>query len=109
MPTYNKLVRDRIPEIIEKSGKDFRTRSLDSTEYDKELRTKLVEELHELLEATTKEETVEEIADVLEVLYALASIHQVDSTEIEQVRQKKHDERGGFKDRTYLIDVEDET
>ncbi|MDT8862128.1 nucleoside triphosphate pyrophosphohydrolase [Alkalihalobacillus sp. MEB130] len=107
MPTYNKLVRDRIPEIIEKSGKSFRTNVLDSASYQKELRMKLREEMDELLQAKFVEDRVEEMADLLEVMYALASLDGVDPHEIERVRERKQNERGGFKERILLMDVED--
>ncbi|MDV2686491.1 nucleoside triphosphate pyrophosphohydrolase [Alkalihalophilus lindianensis] len=106
MPTYNKLVRDRIPEIIERSGRGFRTEILDTRSYDQQLREKLKEEMNELLGATSRKEIVEEMADLLEVVYALGSIHDVQPDEIEQVRMRKQTERGGFSDRIFLIDVE---
>jgi predicted house-cleaning noncanonical NTP pyrophosphatase (MazG superfamily) len=106
MPTYNKLVRDRIPEIIEKSGKKFRTEILDSNTYEKELRVKLREEMDELLKAETTEETVEEMADLLEVIYSLGRLRGVEPTKIEEVRKRKLEERGGFEERILLINVE---
>lgn len=66
-----KLVRDKIPEIIENSGKEPIIRVLDDTEYKEELLKKLYEEYNEVIEAKTKEETLEECSDVLEVLIAL--------------------------------------
>jgi predicted house-cleaning noncanonical NTP pyrophosphatase (MazG superfamily) len=47
MPTYNKLVRDRIPEIIERTGASFNTTILSETDYIKELKKKCYEELDE--------------------------------------------------------------
>jgi predicted house-cleaning noncanonical NTP pyrophosphatase (MazG superfamily) len=108
MPTYNKLVRDRIPEIIEKSGKRFRTEVLDASTYEKELRVKLNEEKDELLQAETTEERVEEMADLLEVVYALSRHYGVEPDEIERVRERKYQERGGFAKKILLIDVEDD-
>lgn len=66
-----KLVRDKIPEIIENSGKEPIIRVLEDTEYKEELLKKLYEEYNEVIEAKTKEETLEECSDVLEVLIAL--------------------------------------
>ncbi|MCL7748776.1 nucleoside triphosphate pyrophosphohydrolase [Halalkalibacter alkaliphilus] len=108
MPTYNKLVRDRIPEVIEKSGKKFRTEILDANTYEKELRVKLKEEMDELLQAESIEARVEEMADLLEVLYSLSRHDGVEPEEIERVRQRKYDERGGFQEKILLIDVEDD-
>lgn len=73
MPTYNKLVRDRIPEIILNSGKTCHTRILDTEEYLHELHTKLKEETKEYYEAKDDSSAIEELADLLEVIRALAS------------------------------------
>ncbi|WP_028612297.1 nucleoside triphosphate pyrophosphohydrolase [Paenibacillus harenae] len=107
MPTYYKLIRDRIPEIISKQGLSMSTRILESDEYLSELRTKLQEETNEFLEAKPGSEAVEELADMLEVIYALAEASGVTVQELEQIRAKKADKRGGFKERIYLIVVED--
>ncbi|MCR2803998.1 nucleoside triphosphate pyrophosphohydrolase [Paenibacillus soyae] len=107
MPTYNKLVRDKIPQVLEAKGLAFRTRILDETEYRAELQTKLKEEMNELLNATSSEETLEELADILEVVHALTQINGSTTTELEALRAKKADKRGGFQERVYLIDVED--
>ncbi len=63
MPIHNKLVRDRIPEIIERTGKNFSTRILNNEEYIKELKTKSREELAEYLEAENDKDTLEERPD----------------------------------------------
>ncbi|XEC96001.1 phosphoribosyl-ATP pyrophosphohydrolase [Paenibacillus tarimensis] len=107
MPTYNKLVRDRIPEIIQKQGKACSTRILDSTEYITELRTKLQEETNEYLAAESDSEAIEELADIMELLHALAEAHGATAWQLEQIRAEKAEKRGGFKDRLYLIEVED--
>ncbi|ERN53989.1 nucleoside triphosphate pyrophosphohydrolase [Alkalihalophilus marmarensis] len=108
MPIYNKLVRDRIPEIIEKTGKEFRTDILNKADYEGQLKVKLREEMGELLEADTKKDIIEEMADLLEVVYALGVIHDISPEEMESVRKRKQNERGGFNERIFLIDVEDE-
>ncbi|MFA9458774.1 phosphoribosyl-ATP pyrophosphohydrolase [Halalkalibacter sp. AB-rgal2] len=107
MPTYNKLVRDRIPDTIEKSRKRFRAMTLDESTYEKELKVKLKEETDELLKAKLREEQVEEMADLLEVVYALGKLEGIEPGEIEHVRKKKRTERGGFEERIFLIDVEE--
>ncbi|WP_262384871.1 nucleoside triphosphate pyrophosphohydrolase [Paenibacillus terrae] len=71
MPTYNKLVRDRIPHIITSQGKECRTRILNPKEYKQELRTKLREEAEEYFEAAKDKDALEELADMLEVIRAL--------------------------------------
>lgn len=107
MPTYNKLVRDRIPEIIEQSGKKCQTRVLDDAEYIRELHKKLQEELNEYLTSQHSEDALEELADILEILHALTEYHGYTVQDLEEVRLKKARARGGFKDKVYLIHVED--
>lgn len=108
MPVYNKLVRDRIPEIIEKTGKRFTTRILSDKEYIEELRKKTYEELDEYMNTTDKESTIEELADVLEILHALSEAHGSSIDEVETIRKEKAEKRGGFKEKIFLIEVEDE-
>jgi predicted house-cleaning noncanonical NTP pyrophosphatase (MazG superfamily) len=108
MPTYNKLVRDRIPEIIEKAGKSFTMRVLDTEEYKQELHKKMREEHREYMESGSDQDSLEELADLLEVIYALAEVHGSSFEELEQIRQEKADKRGGFLERLFLIEVEDD-
>jgi predicted house-cleaning noncanonical NTP pyrophosphatase (MazG superfamily) len=108
MPIYNKLVRDRIPEIIQKTGKKFTTRILDNEEYKKELNTKTFEELNEYIHAENDKDGLEELADLLEIIHALAECHGANFEQVEQVRQEKAEKRGGFKEKIFLIEVEDE-
>jgi predicted house-cleaning noncanonical NTP pyrophosphatase (MazG superfamily) len=108
MPVYNKLVRDLIPEVIEKTGKSFTARTLNDEEYIKELNKKAKEELTEYENARDQKEVVEEIADLLEVIHAMAQYHGTNMTEIERVREKKSIDRGGFKEKVLLIEVSDE-
>lgn len=100
--TYNKLVRDRIPEIIAEKGKKSSTRKLSDDEYSNELMKKLDEEIDEL----KKDLSIEELADVLEVVYAIAD--EMDSREdLEKVRSEKAKKRGAFKDKIFLESVEE--
>ncbi|WP_053363446.1 nucleoside triphosphate pyrophosphohydrolase [Bacillus sp. FJAT-27251] len=108
MPVYNKLVRDLIPEVIEKTGKNFSTRILSNEEYITELKKKAFEELNEYVETESKEDSVEELADLLEILHALAEYHGSSIEEVEEVRKKKVEKRGGFKEKVFLIEVEDD-
>ncbi|CAM4521859.1 putative house-cleaning noncanonical NTP pyrophosphatase (MazG superfamily) [Paenibacillus endophyticus] len=108
MPVYNKLVRDRIPEIIEKQGLAVHTKILDTKEYLVELRAKLQEETDEYLKADTDASAIEELADIMELLHALAEANGVTTEQLEQVRSEKAKKRGGFKERVYLIEVKDE-
>ncbi|SEN01198.1 Predicted house-cleaning noncanonical NTP pyrophosphatase, all-alpha NTP-PPase (MazG) superfamily [Mesobacillus persicus] len=108
MPVYNKLVRDRIPEIIEKTGKKFSTKILENDEYITELRKKAYEELDEYMNTNNKEDAVEELADLLEIVHALAESHGSSIEEVEELRKNKAAKRGGFKEKIFLIEVEDE-
>ncbi|MEH7436744.1 nucleoside triphosphate pyrophosphohydrolase [Neobacillus drentensis] len=108
MPIYNKLVRDRIPEVIASTGKQFSTRQLDNEEYIKELKNKSFEELEEYVNAENDENAIEELADLLEIIHALAECHGASIEKVEEVRQKKVEKRGGFKEKIFLIEVEDE-
>ncbi|WP_409300321.1 phosphoribosyl-ATP pyrophosphohydrolase [Peribacillus sp. SCS-155] len=107
MPKYNKLVRDVIPQIITNTGKEFSSRILTDEEYILELKKKSFEELQEYVETTNKEDAIEELADLLEIIHALAEYHGSSIEEVELVRQKKAEKRGGFKEKIFLIEVED--
>lgn len=107
MPTYNKLVRDKIPQIIEATGKKYTTKILNEQDYIKYLKEKSYEELDEYCAAQSKEEAVEELADLLEIIHALANYHGSSMEEVEKVRQEKAEKRGGFQEKIFLVEVED--
>lgn len=107
MPTYNKLVRDRIPEIIEATGKVFTTKILSDEEYVIELKNKSFEELEEYHDAETREEAIEELADLVEIVHAFAKSHNTSLDEIEAIRRDKAEKRGSFDKKIFLLDVED--
>lgn len=98
---YNKLVRDRIPEIIEMAGKDCEIEILSDEEYLIMVDLKLDEELAEY----HKEKNVEELADLIEVIYAAANARGYSIEHLEEVRKQKFDERGGFKNKILLRTV----
>ncbi len=108
MPIHNKLVRDRIPEIIENTGKKFSTRILSNNEYLMELRKKSFEELEEYMNAPDKENALEELADLLEIIHALAAAQDSSIIEVEAIRERKAQKRGGFQEKIFLIEVEDD-
>jgi predicted house-cleaning noncanonical NTP pyrophosphatase (MazG superfamily) len=95
---YSKLVRDKIPEIIEKNNKHCEFIILDSEEYFNHLNKKLLEEVNEYLES----KDIEEIADILEVIYSILKHKNIDKEEIEKIRVKKKNERGSFDKRIML-------
>lgn len=91
---YNKLVRDKIPEIIKAKGIIPVTHIATPEEYDQKVRQKLEEEVKEFLESNNPEE----LADILEVIYAIAGRMGHTKHSLEAVREKKADERGGFEE-----------
>jgi predicted house-cleaning noncanonical NTP pyrophosphatase (MazG superfamily) len=105
---YNKLVRDGIPEELEKLGKAFEVHLLGDEAYEKALFEKLAEETMELQGASTKQETVKEIADVLEVIDAIKSLKGISAEEIEVKKEEKFKKRGGFLKRIMLLWSEDD-
>jgi predicted house-cleaning noncanonical NTP pyrophosphatase (MazG superfamily) len=107
MPIYSKLVRDKIPQIIENTGKRFSTEILNDQDYIKCLKEKSYEELDEYCAAESNGEAVEELADLLEIIHALAKNHGSSIEEVEAVRKEKAEKRGGFEEKVFLIEVED--
>ena len=101
---YNKLVRDKIPEIIKGNGGEPYTRILDDLEYKKELEKKLNEEYQEVLEANGKDR-VEELADMVEIIKALALLEDSSLEEVIEIAKEKALKRGAFKDKIYLEKV----
>lgn len=99
--TYNKLVRDKIPEIIEKDNKSCDIRILDDKEYLEMIDAKLDEELAEY----HKDQNLEELADLLEVLYAATKARGYSLEELEVCRKKKAEKRGAFDKRILLKEV----
>ena len=102
MKVYNKLVRDKIPEIIKSKGEITKTRILNNVEYKEELNKKLQEEMKEYLE----DNNVEELADLVEVIYALLDSMNVSIKDFEKLRLEKVEKRGAFKEKIFLEEVE---
>ena len=95
---YNKLVRDRIPEIIRQKGDTPVTHIADDKEYWEKLKEKLLEEVKEF----KKDETEEELADILEILDAVIEYKKFDKDEIENIKEEKAEKRGTFNKRIIL-------
>lgn len=101
MIEYDKLVRDKIPEIIEKSGKKCIVEEMDVNTYIRYLDQKLNEELAEY----QADKSLEELADLLEVMYAVVIARGYSVEELEETRKKKAENRGGFEKRLRLKGV----
>lgn len=95
---YNKLVRDKIPEIIKQKGKTPITHIAGDEEYWQKLKEKLNEEIDEFLEKDSEEE----LADILEIIYAVCDFKKIDKKKLEMLRKKKAEKRGSFKQKIIL-------
>lgn len=100
---YNKLVRDKIPEEINKvNGRKANYKILDEEEYLKELDKKLFEEAHEF----TEEHSIEELADLIEVIDAMIKARNINYNDIDEARKIKSDKKGRFENKIYLNYIE---
>lgn len=99
---YHKLVRDKIPQIIESSGKKCTTEVLTEDTYLQKLDEKLSEELAEYQQS----KSLEELADLLEVMAAVVKARGCTWEELEHIRVRKKEKRGGFEERILLIESE---
>lgn len=96
---FNKIVRDKIPEIIKSNGDIPITRVLSNEEFLRELDKKLDKEVKEYQES----KEIEELADILEVIYAISESKGYSREEFFDIYQRKHNERGGFSKKIFLI------
>ena len=101
---YNKLIRDKIPQIIKQSGKQAIFEEVSGNEYLELLNAKLGEELQEYLDS----QSIEELADLVEVVYAILDDKNISLQEFEVIRKQKVQERGAFKNRLLLREVIDD-
>ncbi len=101
--TYNKLVRDRIPTLIEESGRKQKSRTMTEKEYHNALIDKVIEEMEEFREFDNEEE----IADVYEALDCLVRLKDYEPMRIDYLRMKKREKQGSYNDRILLEEVEE--
>ena len=99
--SYNKAIRDKIPEIIKNSGYSCNVKALSDHEFLIEIEKKLAEEVGEY----QKDRDVTELADILEVIYRIAELKGVSKEELEKIRISKNNERGSFEKNLFLIDT----
>ena len=102
MKIYNKLVRDKIIDIIESEGRKTSYKILDNEEYRKELNKKLQEEVNEYIE----DNNIEELADIVEVIYGILNSMDVSIEDFEKIRISKQEKRGAFNKKIYLEKAE---
>ena len=98
---YNKAIRDKIPEIIQKDGHSCNVKTLSDEKFLEHLEKKLSEEVAEY----QNDKNSEELADILEVIYRVAQLKGVSKEELEKIRIKKSEQRGGFDKNLFLIDT----
>jgi len=101
----DKLVRDKIPQIIKDGGSIPIIHIADDLEYWERLKAKLQEEVDEVLKDTNVNE---ELADVLEVVHAILVFKGTTFKELEQIRLKKKEKRGGFKNKIILEETKND-
>lgn len=100
---YNKLVRDNIPEIIRNNNETPIIKTLSNDEYLIELRAKLQEEVDEFLESND----IAELADILEVVDALSTANNSSLNEVMDIKIQKAEKNGKFKNKIFLIEVQE--
>lgn len=98
MIKYNKLIRDNIPEIIEKSGKKYDIETLNDVDYLSYLNKKISEEVNEYLESGE----IEELTDIEEIIRAILDVKNVTYEEFEKIRLNKVEKNGAFKRKLLL-------
>jgi predicted house-cleaning noncanonical NTP pyrophosphatase (MazG superfamily) len=98
---YNKLIRDKIPEIVKQKGKTPVTHIATDEEYKQKLYEKLKEETEEFLEKPSNEE----LSDILEVIESICKLNNINMEELEILRKKKAKERGSFNNHIILDEV----
>lgn len=100
---FKKVVRDKIPESIEQKGESVTHLKIRGDQLVNALKSKLLEEALEVMDAKSTADTIEELADVLEVIHALTHHLKVSMNSVEETRKKKRDERGGFNEGIVLV------
>lgn len=100
---FDKLVRDRIPEILALKGVAFEARPLDDAEFERELLKKAVEEAQELAAAEEWADMVKELADLEDVLAVIKELKGIDEAEVAAAKQEAFERKGGFTQRSFLL------
>ena len=104
---YNKLVRDKIPLKIKLNGETPKYHTLSVEEFREAIKVKLLEEVNELLKATTKDEMIEELADIMEVIEWVRKTEEITEYDVLKMKHNKYLKNGGFFERIFLESVEE--
>lgn len=111
MPRFkvDKLIRDRLPEIMRKRGIQVHERFMEPEEFVARLKEKLLEEAGEVKQARNQAELTEELADLLEVIYSLSKASGISQEQLERARLEKRKAKGGFDQKIYnpFVEIEE--
>ena len=105
MKTYNKLVRDRIPEIIQKEGNTADIIILSEESFKQAIKEKLIEEATEVCNAQNRDDILSELADLQEVMDTIKQLYNINTLEVNTIQAVKALQRGKFEKRLYLQSV----
>lgn len=106
--TFDKLIRDKIPEIMTAKGVKYKVRALEQAEFTRALATKVVEEAAEVHDAIhDNAELVKELADLQEVLDTLMGENNITREQVLEMQEKRRNERGGFEKKLFLEETEE--
>lgn len=100
---YNKLIRDRIPEITKADGWLSITRVMGQVEFIKELKKKILEEAEELNEGKDHKNLIEELADIQEIIDATLAEKKIKFSDFRKIQAQKRKNGGGFRKKLFLI------
>lgn len=100
---YNKLIRDRIPEITKADGWISKTKVLDKPEFLNELKKKILEEAKELNKSQKEKDLINELVDIQEIIDAILKEKKIKFRIFNQIQAQKRKKRGGFKKKLFLI------
>ena len=102
MAVYNKAIRDKIPEIIQKDGFSCNVETMSDEKFLVEMEKKLSEEVAEY----QNDKNPEELADILEVIYRIAKLKGISKEQLEKIRLDKVEKRGSFEKNLFLVDTD---
>jgi predicted house-cleaning noncanonical NTP pyrophosphatase (MazG superfamily) len=106
---YNKLVWDKVPELIKEKGKECEVRVLDKEEFELELLKKVEEEASALPESTSRQELIDELADVVTCVEYVKSVKNITELELADALERHSRRKGRFENRFYLVWSSDST